>query len=384
MRQLLEHKGKELISAQGIRVPAGEVATTPEKASQIADALGNTVVIKAQVPIGGRGKSGGISVVPATEVARVAAEMIGSDIRGFVADSVLVEALVADSMELYIAFTIDPSKKSAVLMVSGRGGIDVETGAAGHVKTVEIPSGLGLQEWHVLRVASDAGIDRSHFKALHEVATALYRTFLDTGASLVEVNPLFLTPHGDLIAGDVRIIPDEAATKVSESSKATDHRQFDLLILDPAGAVGLITTGAGGTMLLLDLLTDAGHRPINFCDIRTGAPVGRQERFEIALRDLRAVSSMKCLVINIFAGVTNLDDLVPDLLGALARVPLDSPVVARLKGRGAPAARAKLEEAGITTVGELPELLAEVTAVVGDRGLVLGDHRAPIQEGTRR
>ena len=364
MRQLLEHEGKNLASAAGVAVPLGHLAFTPEEIHRVATDLGGEVVLKAQVPIGGRGKAGGILVTPSGRAGEIGARLLGSTVRGYPVESVLVEKALSKSAELYVALTFDPVLKSAVLMMSAAGGVDVEHGAAEHIVVVPIPSDLGLRSWHVRDAADRIGLRPAQVPSLYETVEALHRVFVETRAVLVEVNPLFLTEGEEFVAGDVRVIPDPGAPAIlgakqtaPEEGSAATKQGFDLIMLDPQGQAGLITTGAGGTMLLLDLLSDAGVRPINFCDIRSGAPRGRQERFETAFRELRDMPNLRCILINIFAGVTFLIDLVPDILGALSRVPVQVPVYARLQGRGMHDARVALQAGGIDTPDRLEDLI---------------------------
>lgn len=363
MRQWLEHEAKAAARRAGLCVPDGEVAADPQRAAAIATKLGGEVVVKAQVPTGGRGKAGGIVRCPAPDAGHVAERLLRASVRGFDVPSVLVEEAIEDAEEFYLGFTIDPESKGFVLLVSAAGGVEVERDAARHLGRVNVSDATGLMAWHVYEVARQAGIPKTSVPRLHEAAAAVYRLFLDTRAVLVEVNPLLLGAGEGHVAADVRVIPDPMLDLEIGNSASTPRAAalgFDLVILDPDGDVALITTGAGGTMLLIDLLGDAGVRPTNFCDIRTGNPRARQERFEAALRDLGELPKVQCLAINIFAGVTSLIDMVPDLLAALQAVPVGIPVVARVEGRDVGAARAALSAHGIIVVDGIEALVAEI------------------------
>ena len=373
--QLLEHVAKAIAAEAGIPIPQGEVAATPDEAQSIADELGGRVAVKAQVPIGGRGHAGGIVITDRAEAGAAARRLLGSEVRGFRVDSVLVEEVIEVAQELYFGVAIRPASQEVVLLLSAAGGIDVEEQADDCMGVVPIPIGTGLRPWHVWRAASQAGIDRALVPALIDYARRAHDLFWQERAEVVEINPLFVTPTGGLVAGDVRIIPDAAAAE--DDSGLAPELQFDFVVLNPEGRVGLVTTGAGGSMHLLDRMAEAGLAPIDFCDLRTGRPRGLVERLTSAFERLDAMPNLSCIAINFFAGVTILDEVTPVLLDAIGATSPRVPIVARLEGRGAEAARASLAAIGVRCAASLDELVELVREADGQ---VSGPAREPVPD----
>ena len=361
--QLLEHVAKAIAEEAGIPIPHGEVATTSDEAQSIAHELGRRVAIKAQVPIGGRGRDGGILIVEHAEAGRAAEQLLGSTVRGHRVDAVLVEEAIEVVQELYLGVAIRPAQRELVLLLSSAGGVDVEEQAGEHAGLVPIPITTGLRPWHVWRAASRAGIEAARVPALIDYARRAYDLFWQERAELVEINPLFVTPTGGLVAGDVRIIPDAELDDADDG--LPPEQRFDFVVLNPEGRVGLVTTGAGGSMHLIDRLSEAGLAPIDFCDLRTGRPRGLVERLSAAFRRLEEMPNLTCIAINFFAGVTILDEVAPVLLDVIRLVTPRVPIVARLEGRGAEAARASLAEIGVRCATSLDELVALIAEADG-------------------
>ncbi|UED84691.1 ATP-grasp domain-containing protein [Streptomyces profundus] len=375
MTQLLEHEGKALLAGVGgVTIPRGAVADSPALARAVAAGLGARVVVKAQVPTGGRGKRGGVRIVPQQGVGDCAEALLNLSIGGFRAATVLVEETVAAAEELYLAVTLSPGDRSAVLLLSASGGVEVE-GDPAAVAKVPIPALLGLRDFHVRQAASDAGVDIGAVPGLLPAAHAVHRLFHEVEADLVEINPLFLTADHALVAGDVRVVPTEggAYRRAHPPSAVTPFERagelgFDLVELDPDGDVGLLSTGAGASMLVADLLTESGVRPVNFCDLRSGRTAGAAERLGHVLDHLGERPGVRCLAINFFAGVTDLDAFGAVLVESLARWPSHVPIVARIDGPGAESARERLRAAGVVVVESLDSLVDEVGRVVRGRG----------------
>jgi succinyl-CoA synthetase alpha subunit len=365
--QLLEHAAKAIAARAGISVPRGEVASTAANAQAIAARLGGQVAVKAQVPIGGRGHAGGIVLAKAAEAGAAATRLLGSTVLGFHVDSVLVEEAVEAVQELYLAVTIRPAEREVVLLLSAAGGVDVESQGAERLGLVTLPIGTGLRPWHVWQAAAASGVDAALVPPLIDTARRLHGLFWSERAELVEVNPLFVTASGGLVAGDVRIIPDPEAVH-DDQDDTPPELKFDFLILNPEGRVGLVTTGAGGSMHLIDRLHEAGLDPIDFCDLRTGRPRGLAERLTSVFRRLGEMPNLACVAINFFAGVTILDEIAPILLDVIRASAPPVPIVARVEGRGAPGLRASLAEIGVGCATSLDELVMMVGAAAsGDR-----------------
>jgi succinyl-CoA synthetase beta subunit len=369
--QLLEHEGKQLLAAAGgLPIPRGALVSDAAQANVAAAALGSPVVVKAQVPAGGRGKAGGIHMVHQADVAECTTRLLSRQVCGFPVPALLVEEMVKADQEVFLAVALSPAARSAVLLMSREGGVDVERFPE-KVALVPVPALIGLRDFHVRQAAHDAGLDLADLPGLIEAARAVYRVFMEVEADLVEINPLFRLPDGGFVAGDVRVVPAEGGAYQRE------HRQppqsvadrarllgFDLVELDAGGQVGLLSTGAGASMLVVDLLKEAGLRPMNFCDLRSGRARGAEERLRFVFDYMRSASSLRCLAINFFAGVTDLVTFGTVLAETIRADPLPVPVVVRLAGMGADQARRRLLQVGATVVAELDDLIEEAGRVV--------------------
>jgi succinyl-CoA synthetase beta subunit len=373
--QLLEHEGKRLLlGVGGVRIPRGAVTRSSQTAAQEASRLGTEVVLKAQVPSGRRGKNGGVVVVPSAEAGNCAEWLLSSTVCGFPVYEILVEEVVAAEREFFLALALSLGTRSAILLVSCDGGVDVEA-SPDNVASVAVPALVGLQDFHVWAVAQAAQVPLEYVPGLVQVAHAAYRLFKDVEADLVEINPLMATAGGDMVAADVRVVPSAGGSysraQVGEPVTVAERAQalgFDLVELDPAGDVGLLSTGAGASMLVVDLLADAGGRPINFCDFRSGRTAGAQERLNLVLDYLELCPALRCLAINFFAGVTDLVPFAELLTSTLSARPLPVPIVVRLEGAGAERARCQLQSIGATVVGSLHELIEQAARCVQVEG----------------
>jgi succinyl-CoA synthetase beta subunit len=358
--QLLEHVGKELLEAEGVRTPRGKVASTVEQAVAIANELGGAVAVKAQIPASGRGKAGGVVIVDHTDVAVETQRLLGSDILGHPVGAVLVEEALPAGRELYLAITVDPQSRRPVVLLGREGGVEVEAGADS-IARVEWSLGAGLRPHHVWRASEVAGVPPETARRLVGVARSMASLFTRGRYQLVEVNPLVVV--GDhLVAADCRVIPDPAVSPAARTE--SQELGFDYLTLDPHGDIGLITTGAGASMLLVDLLTTAGLRPINFCDMRTGSFHGDPTRLIHVIGALTRHRSLTAIAVNVFAGITDLADVAELMELTLEGHRPDVPIIARVEGRGARAARVVLRRAGVETVTSFEELVERCSIVV--------------------
>lgn len=353
---LIEHDAKALLAARGLPVPEG----TAMPASDCAAPEGSGPwAVKAQVPAGGRGKAGGIRIVrDRAEVPRAAQALSALRIGGFPVRMVRVERAVEAAAELYVGLTIDAGTGQAVLMVSDAGGIEVET-AGDALLTCRTPFEPGAMQAGMARLA--ARLDGAASRAVTETGALLVDAFLALDATLIEVNPLFLLPDGGWIAGDARVDLDlNALPRRPELDRLIGARPdiyadaafkrthgYDLVVTDPEGEIGLVATGAGLSMQLLDEMTRRGLRPYNFCDIRSGMMRGDPARLIENLRALQQGPGLRCVLVNIFAGITELGEFAGLLLRAMDAVPeLDQPIVVRLVGNGEAEADAILRAAG--------------------------------------
>lgn len=365
--QLLEYEGKRRARLAGLSVPEGYLAASPAEAAAAASRLGERVVVKAQVPVGGRAKAGGVIVCDRGRAASVAGDMIGTKVGGHLVSTVLVEEFVPAKHAAYLAITIDPRQASPVLLLGLDGGVDVNQHAAQISKT-SISLLTGLHDWHVWHAASRSGAGLNIMNALIAAAKSAYQLFLQYRADLVELNPLLITDKDRAVAADVRIVLSGHEMSGVPGMSRVNHG-FDLIELDPDGYVGLITTGAGASMLLVDLLTDAGLRPTNFCDIRSGSLRGSPDRLLAALNTLKTYPSIACVGVNVFAGITDLAEFAELLVLAIRSDPPAVPVVVRVEGKGVEPARRRLRAAGLNCVAGFDELIEEIAKTVARRSV---------------
>jgi succinyl-CoA synthetase beta subunit len=326
---LLEHDGKELLAARGIAVPAGLLVDDAGGFDAAALPPGPWMV-KGQVASGGRGKAGGVRRA-ATEgdVARALGDLLGTKIKGHTIRACRVEQQVAAAGEAYLSFGIDGAAAAIRVLLSARGGVEIESLPAAAIRTGLAPADPAALAACVRDLSHD--LPNPMAGALIQAGTALVPLFLDLEAMLLEINPPDSYP--------------ETALKW--------HEGFDYLELDPAGEIALLTTGAGLSMMLIDELVAAGLKPFNFLDIRTGGLRGDPARLIQVLEWAATGPNVAVVLVNIFAGITHLGELSRLLLQALDAVPqLTVPVVARLIGNGLDDARAALEQAGDRVVLE--------------------------------
>ncbi|HEX2830866.1 MAG TPA: ATP-grasp domain-containing protein [Burkholderiales bacterium] len=368
---LLEHDAKELLAAHGIDVPAGVLLDASNDAAELPR---GPWVVKGQIAAGGRGKAGIIrKAATRDEVAALRRDMIGRTVKAKRVDSVRVEQQVAKSEEAYIGFLVDPAAAGVRVIVAENGGMDIEAMPHDAIRTETVPAEAAAMIAAVERAT--AGMADHKARALRDAGAKLAKFFVEREAVLVEINPLFVKRDGTWVAGDAKIVTDDNAlerqpalrTVVEQRSDAytevalkLDHG-FDYVVVDPQGEIGLLTTGAGLSMMLIDELRAAGLKPYNFLDIRTGGLRGETKRIVQVLQWLGEAPRVKVVLINVFAGITDLGEFARLLVAAIGEAPaLKVPVVARLVGNRLPAAREVLTAAGIALYTDLDEALADV------------------------
>jgi succinyl-CoA synthetase beta subunit len=346
---LFEHQAKELFARHGVAVPRGRVAWKPEEAEEVAAGLGGTVVVKAQVQIGGRGKAGGIQLArdPA-EAREQAARIIGMDIRGHTVRRVLVEEASEIAAEYYVAILHDRAGKGFLAMASSEGGVEIEEVAASKPEAiVRVPVNplIGLRPYHVNQLVYGAGFDERARKGAAELLAKLYQVFVAADCLLVEVNPLVLTAAGQVIALDGKVSLDDSALvrhpdlealrdtfAVDPQEQAAKERGLNYIKLD--GYVGIIGNGAGLVMSTLDVVAQAGGKAANFLDVGGGASAETMaDGLEVILSDQK----VRSVLVNIFGGITRGDLVAQGILDALERLgdKVQVPLVVRLDGTNA-------------------------------------------------
>ena len=376
---LIEADGKELLRQAGIRVPRSVLVASPELAFPMLSADGT--MVKAQVPVGGRGKAGGIVACRGPgEAAEAARSLLGRTIRGHVVRACLIEDSVR-GRETYLSLMVNPDRGTVRLTFAPQGGIEIEA-SAGHAGALLVED--GATDLAGVRAAIDRlteQVPADMRQPFHETAERLAELFFARELLLAEINPLFVA-GGAGVAGDAKVVVDvNALERQPEIARLIRSRPaiypdvlckldegFDYIELDPEGAIGLVTTGAGLSMMLVDELVARGGRPINFCDIRTGQFRGSPTRLVRVLGWIAERPSLRVVFVNVFAGITDLSEFASLLVRALAAAPNpDVPVVARLVGNGEAAARDLLarERPDVAVFADMEPALARVAALAG-------------------
>ncbi|MDH3538494.1 MAG: ADP-forming succinate--CoA ligase subunit beta [Acidimicrobiia bacterium] len=351
---LFEYQGKSLFARMGVPVPQGRLATSPTFAGIAANELGGTVVVKAQVQVGGRGKAGGIKVAASpTEAEAAAAEILGMDIKGHTVHSVWVEEASDIAAEYYASFTLDRSAKKHLAMVSAQGGVDIEGVAESDpdaVVKLHIDPVVGMTEWQARELVYRAKLEPAATRKAAAALKKLYEAFVSLDCDLVEVNPLILTGAGEIVALDAKVTldanafyrhPDFADFEAAFTRDPIEAMamEADLNFIKLDGSVGIIGNGAGLVMSTLDVVDLVGGRAANFLDVGGGAGA---DTISNALEVLTQDSGVKSVLINIFGGITRCDLVAHGIIEALGRLDLPWPIVVRLDGTNAEEGRAIL------------------------------------------
>jgi succinyl-CoA synthetase beta subunit len=367
---LYEYQGKELFRRFGIPVSEGRLATSPEDARTAAHELGGQVVVKAQVLTGGRGKAGGIKLADGPDDAEEhARNILGMDIRGHVVRKLWVEAASDIAREYYLSLTFDRGEKKALFMFTREGGIDIEEVAAerpGALARLHVDPLEGFQPYQARRLIYQAGIeDEGEQKQIARIAERLYAAFVECDAMLCEVNPLIVTPDGQVKALDSKFtVDDNALYKHPEIDEMRDleayppeeraAREKDVTYVKLDGEVGVLGNGAGLVMSTLDVVALAGGRPANFCDLGGG---GDAQGVVDALEVITPDPQVRSILFNIFGGITRCDEVARGILQALERMTIDDPIVVRLDGTNAEEGRELLRDAAPSNVHVEPTML---------------------------
>lgn len=374
---LHEYQARALLKAAGIPVPDGDVAGTPAEAEAIAQRLGGRVVVKAQVHAGGRGKAGGVKLAKDAAEARAHAEKIlGMTIKGLTVKKVLVVPAAEIASESYAGVILDRATQRPVFMVSPAGGVDIEEVAA---KTPEkimklgVDPRFGLLAHQAMQLAFFLYDDLSQVRAAATVLRQLYEAFIEAGASLAEINPLVTTPDGKVIALDAKLSVDdnelERRPKIAalrdvdaENPAEVKAREAGLSFIKLDGAVGCCVNGAGLAMATMDLVKYYGGEPANFLDIGGSS---NPDKVVTALEIITADPNVKCILFNIFGGITRCDDVANGIVTATGRMKLTAPVVIRLTGTNEVQAVAILEQAGFSALTDMDEAVERAVELAG-------------------
>ena len=370
-----EYQAKEIFRKYGIPIPPGEVATTAEEAEKIARKFDTTVVVKAQVHAGGRGKAGGVKLAKTAQEAKaVAAQILKLSIKGLPVQKILVTPAAEIASEAYVGIIVDRASKRAVFMASPAGGIDIEEVAA---KTPEkilrhpVDPRYGLQAFEAMQLAFFLYSDIKQVRAAAKILQQLYKAFAENGGSLAEINPLVTTPAGDVVALDAKMViddneldrrPDIAALRdeSAEAPSEVEARKANLTFIKLDGNVGCVVNGAGLAMATMDLVKYYGGDPANFLDIGGSS---NPEKVVSALRIITSDPNVKTILFNIFGGITRTDDVANGIVTAIKQNPLKVPLVIRLTGTNEELALKILKDNGMSAMTDMDEAVKKAVAL---------------------
>jgi succinyl-CoA synthetase beta subunit len=356
---LLEYQGKQLFARHGIPVPEGRPATTVDEALDAADAIGYPCVVKAQVQIGGRGKLGGIKVAQNKEEAREhASNILGMDIRGLTVHEVWIEEASQIEDEWYTSIVFDRAAKAPLVMLSTKGGMDIEAVAEEDpdaIATLHVDPLLGFQDFHGRRLAFDAGIPEDLIRPTGAMIAKLYAAFVAEDAMLVEVNPLIVTPERKLRALDAKVTLDDNAlfrhadnaalrNPSAEDPQEQMAKERGLTYVKLDGDIGILGNGAGLVMSTLDVVAQVGGSPANFLDAGGGS---KADAIVSAVEVILSDQKVKAVLFNIFGGITRCDEVAKGLIEAFEQVKPEAPFVVRLDGTNDEEGRRLLAEADL-------------------------------------
>ena len=351
---LFEYQGKQYFARYGIAISPGDVADTVDEALIVAQRVGYPVVVKAQVKVGGRGKAGGVKLATNDDEVRLhAGTILGLDIKGHVVKRLWVEHASDIEKEYYASFTLDRPNKTHLGMLSAQGGVEIEVVAEENpdaIAFLSIDPVVGLDLASARRWVDEAQLDEIAREQAAELLVKLYDCYTKGDCDLAEINPLILTPDGKVHALDAKVTLDENASfrhPEWEQYRATDtedprekmakERGLNYIGLD--GTVGIIANGAGLAMSTLDVVNQVGGTAANFLDIGGGA---NADVMAAALEVINADPKVRSIFVNIFGGITRVDEVAKGVLAALERVEITSPIVLRLDGTNAVEGRAIL------------------------------------------
>ena len=372
-----EYQAANVLASYGVPVNAGEVAQTPAEARGIAEKLGATVAVKAQVHTGGRGKAGGIKLAKTPAEAEAAArQILGMSIKGHVVSKVLIVPAVDIQREIYLGIILDRAQRRVSLMASGEGGVDIETVARETPdKIIQVLADpyLGLHAWQAREVGFALGLDPKQVGQFATIAGRLFDAFMKTDATLAEINPLIVTGDGTVMALDSKMSFDDNALfrhpdivelrdLAEEEATEVDAKASGISFVKLSGNIGCIVNGAGLAMATMDAVKLSGGEPANFLDVGGGASADQVAK---AFTLVTADPAVEAILINIFGGITRGDVVAHGIREALDRVTVEVPIVVRLSGTNANEGQQILAEAGIEAVDSMDEAARKVVESVG-------------------
>ena len=383
--KLHEYQSKELLSRFGVPVPAGDVTSDPTQATEIAKKLGGKVVVKAQVLMGGRGKAGGVKLFDnANDAGTFAKELIGKRLvsiqnpAGMVVEKILIAEQVDIAKEFYVAVLLDRAAQKNIVMVSAKGGMDIEEVAATDpdaIVKIPIDPAWGAADFEIREGLAKAQIPVAARNQMVNLIKRLIRAYVEADAEMVEINPCAMTPDGKIVAADAKVSIDDNALFRHADYRATSAESAEDPLEEEAakrgiayvrlgGDIGVIGNGAGLVMCSLDEVNAAGGKPADFLDVGGGA---QAERVKSCVELIMMDKNVKGLLINIFGGITRCDEVAKGILAALEDLDLKIPVVARIEGTAAEEGRALLQGTKIVPAETMQEAAGKIVKLAYSR-----------------
>ncbi|NJL05866.1 MAG: ADP-forming succinate--CoA ligase subunit beta [Chloroflexaceae bacterium] len=366
--KLHEYQARDLLARYGVPMTGGGVASTQTEVYRIAKEINGPVVVKAQVFVGGRGKAGGVKLAKTPEEAElVGGQILGMNLKGLTVEKVLVAEAITYQKEIYISAVMDRATKRVVMIASAEGGVEIEEVARTKPEAIiKMPAHphLGLLEYQAREIAFAIGLtDSKQARQFAQIALAVYRAFKECDASLVEINPLVIRDDGSLQALDSKILLDDSAlfrhpdlAAIRDTSDEPEEEQraraADITFIKLDGDIGCMVNGAGLAMATMDVVKLYGGEPANFLDIGGGAD---KDKVKTALEIILSDPNVKAILVNIFGGITRVDEVARGIIAALEEVHTDVPMIARLVGTNEEEGRKLLADSALIPAATLAD-----------------------------
>ncbi len=375
--KLHEYQSKQLFAEHGIPIPHGQMTMNASEAKSIAEELGGRVVVKSQVLVGGRGKAGGIRLANTPDEAEESAtQILGMKIKDLPVRKVLIDEAVDIETEIYLGITNDRARRCPVMIASAEGGVEIEEVAKTNpdkIVRVWIDPLLGLQDYQARYLAASTEMPSEHWREFMSITKGLYQTFIQTDATLAEINPLVITADKDLMALDGKMVLDdnglfrhpelaEMRDLDEEAAEEREARKYGSSYVKLDGEIGCMVNGAGLAMATMDVINLYGGSPANFLDIGGGASA---EKVAAAIQIIIRDPNVKAVLFNIFGGITRGDEVARGILAALKKTPSKLPMVVRLVGTNAEEGRHLLADADMETAVSLADAAKKAIAAAG-------------------
>ena len=378
LMKLHEYQSKDLLSKYGVPVPEGEVTTTPEGARAIAEKLGGNVVVKAQVLMGGRGKAGGVKLFTnANDAAAFAKDLIGKRLisiqnpAGMIVEKILVGTTIDIAQEYYLSVLLDRNLQKNIVMISKEGGMEIEHVAETNpdaIVRLTVDPAWGLSDFEIRDAVKRANIPKEAAGQMVQMIKKLVKAYIEEDADMIEINPVALTSDGKLIAADAKVSIDESAlyrhpeydetsSDAAENPIESEAIKRGIAYVNLGGEIGIMANGAGLTMQSLDEVNAAGGKPANFLDVGGGA---KAERVKSCVELIMMDPNVKGLLINIFGGITRVDEVAKGVLEAFSQLDVKIPVVARIEGTAVEEGRKILEGSQIIAAATVEEAAKKI------------------------